>query len=90
MPRNDKGGQNDMNIDYQLLEKQRDHLLSVLWHDFKPPNQQEDAPVPLDRETGWGIVHLLDDLLDKDYYRKNPKTFLRTKIINVDNIKEKE
>lgn len=79
-----------MNIDYQLLEKQRDHLLSVLWHDFKPPHEQEDASVPLDREMGWGIVGLLDDLLDKDYYRKNPKTFLRTKIINVDNIKEKE
>ena len=79
-----------MNIDYQLLEKQRDHLLSVLWHDFKPTHEQEDAPVPLDRETGWGIVHLLDDLLDKEYYRKNPKTFLRTKIINVDNMKEKE
>jgi len=79
-----------MNIDYQLLEKQRDHLLSVLWHDFKPPHEQEDAPVPLDREIGWGIVHLLDDLLDKEYYRKNPNAFLRTKIINVDNIEKKD
>lgn len=79
-----------MNIDYQLLEKQRDHLLSVLWHDFKPPYEQEDAPAPLDREMGWGIVGLLDELLDKDYYRKNPKTFLRTRIINVDNTEQKD
>lgn len=79
-----------MNIDYQLLEKQRDHLLSILWHDFKPREDQESESVSLDREIGWGIVHLLDDLLDKDYYRKNPKTFLRTKIINVDNIEKKD
>ena len=79
-----------MNIDYQLLEKQRDHLLSVLWHDFKPRKDQESESVSLDREIGWGIVHLLDELLDQDYYRKNPKTFLRTKIINVDNIEKKD
>jgi hypothetical protein len=79
-----------MNIDYQLLEKQRDHLLSILWHDFKPAEDREDDPVPLDRELGWGIIHLLDDLLDKDYYRKNPKTFLRTQIINVDNMEKKD
>ena len=79
-----------MNIDYQLLEKQRDHLLSILWHDFKPAKDREDEPAPLDRELGWGIVHLLDELLDQDYYRKNPKTFLRTKIINVDNIEKKD
>ena len=79
-----------MNIDYQLLEKQRDHLLSILWHDFKPREDQESESVSLDREIGWGIVHLLDELLDQDYYRKNPKTFLRTKIINVDNIEKKD
>lgn len=79
-----------MNIDYQLLEKQRDHLLSVLWHDFKPREDQESESVSLDREIGWGIVHLLDELLDQDYYRKNSKTFLRTKIINVDNIQKKD
>lgn len=79
-----------MNIDYQLLEKQRDHLLSVLWHDFKPREDQESESASLDREIGWGIVHLLDELLDQDYYRKNPKTFLRTKIINVDNIEKKD
>lgn len=59
-----------MNIDYQLLEKQRDHLLSILWHDFKPAEDREDDPVPLDRELGWGIVHLLDSFLDKDYYEQ--------------------
>lgn len=79
-----------MNIDYQLLEKQRNHLLSVLWHDFKPREDQESESVSLDREIGWGIVHLLDELLDQDYYRKNPKTFLRTRIINVDNIEKKD
>ena len=59
-----------MNIDYTLLEKQRDHLLSILWHDFKPPQEREDQPVPLDRELGWGIVHLLDELLDQNYYKQ--------------------
>ncbi len=43
-----------MNIDYSLLEKQRDHLLSILWHDFKPAEEREDQPVPLDRELGLG------------------------------------
>ena len=54
-----------MNIDYKLLEKQRNHLLSILWDDL-------GKPVLLDRELGWGIVHLLDDLLDEEYY-KNKK-----------------
>ena len=64
-----------MNIDYSLLEKQRDHLLSILWHDFKPPQEREGQPVPLDRELGWGIVHLLDDLLDQNYHKqKNGST----------------
>jgi hypothetical protein len=63
-----------MNIDYTLLEQQRDHLLSILWHDFKPPQEREDQPVALDRELGWGIVHLLDELLDQNYYKqKNGK-----------------
>jgi hypothetical protein len=79
-----------MNIDYVLLEKQRDHLLSILWHDFKPPQEREDDPVPLDRELGWGIVHLLDKLLDKDYYRKNPNHYIRTTIVNFTNVKEEE
>tara|TARA_B100000085_G_scaffold276326_1_gene295312 strand:+ start:5220 stop:5459 length:240 start_codon:yes stop_codon:yes gene_type:complete len=77
-----------MNIDYKLLKEQRDHLLSILWHDFKPPHEKESDPVPLDRELGWGIVNLLDGLLDEDYYRKNPKKILRTTIINIDNLDE--
>ena len=59
-----------MNIDFELLEKQRDHLLAILWHDFKPPQERGGQSVPLDRELGWGIVHLLDELLDKNYYKK--------------------
>ena len=81
---------NEVNIDYELLEKQRDHLLSILWHDFKPPQEREDDPVPLDRELGWGIVHLLDDLLDKDYYKKNPNHFIPTNVINFTNVEEEK
>jgi hypothetical protein len=33
---------NEMNIDHELLEKQRDHLLAILWHDFKPPQEREE------------------------------------------------
>jgi len=51
-----------MNIDYKLLEEQRDHLLSILWDD----NKGEGVHKLLDEEMGWGIVHLLDDLLDEN------------------------
>lgn len=51
-----------MNIDYTLLEKQRDHLLSILWHDDKG----EGTYGLLDQEMGWGIIHLLDHLLDEN------------------------
>ena len=54
-----------MNIDYELLEEQRDHLLSILWHDSKI-GEISDEPVLLDTELGWGIVHLLDELLDEN------------------------
>ncbi len=54
-----------MNIDYELLEEQRDHLLSILWHDSKI-GEISDEPVLLDTELGWGIVHLLDELLDQN------------------------
>lgn len=56
-----------MNIDYQLLEKQRNHLLSILWHDDKDPSLDV---VLLDSEIGWGIIHLLDELLDQNYYKQ--------------------
>ena len=48
-----------MNIDYKLLEEQRNHLLSILWHDDKG----EGVHGLLDEEIGWGIVNLLDFLL---------------------------
>jgi hypothetical protein len=51
-----------MNIDYKLLEEQRNHLLSILWHDDKG----EGIYGLLDQEMGWGIVHLLDHLLDEN------------------------
>ena len=51
-----------MNIDYELLEEQRNHLLSILWHDDKG----EGVHGLLDEEMGWGIVHLLDHLLDEN------------------------
>ena len=60
-----------MNIDYALLEKQRDHLLSILWHDNKDPLLKKNFRPELDSEIGWGIVHLLDELLDQNYYKQN-------------------
>lgn len=56
-----------MNIDYELLEEQRNHLLSILWHDDKDPSLDL---VLLDSEIGWGIVHLLDALLDENEKNK--------------------
>ena len=55
-----------MNIDYELLEEQRNHLLSILWDD----NKGEGIHKLLDEEMGWGIVHLLDELLDKNEKNK--------------------
>mgnify|MGYP001231256368 CR=1 FL=1 len=55
-----------MNIDYDLLKEQRDHLLAVLWHDGKDPLLKKNFSVQLDSEIGWGIVHLLDELLDQN------------------------
>ena len=55
------------NIDYKLLEEQRDHLLSILWHDNK------DNPVELDEEMGGGIINLLDFLLDQNYFQEKEK-----------------
>jgi|TARA_B100000424_G_C22903686_1_gene480619 hypothetical protein len=55
------------NIDYKLLEEQRDHLLSILWDD------NQDNPVELDEEMGWGIINLLDFLLDQNYFQEKEK-----------------
>ena len=52
-----------MNIDFKLLEEQRNHLLSILW-DEDEIGKISDEPVLLDTGLGWGIVHLLDALLD--------------------------
>ena len=54
-----------MNIDYTLLEEQRDHLLSILYGNHK------DEGILLNEETGWGIVHLLDHLLDENIKANN-------------------
>lgn len=59
-----------MNIDYKLLEKQRDHLLAILWHDDKDPLLKKNFSVQLDSELGWGIINLLDALLDEHYNKK--------------------
>ena len=56
-----------MNIDYELLEEQRNHLLSILWHDDKG----EGVHGLLDEEIGWGIVNLLDFLLDENEKNKS-------------------
>ena len=52
-----------MNIDFKLLKEQRDHLLSILADDDSCSMNPEI--VLLDTELGWGIVHLLDALLDE-------------------------
>jgi len=54
----------ELEINYDLLKTQRDHLLSHVWHDTK-------SPEPLDEDLAWGIIHLLDDLLDKHEDGKN-------------------
>jgi len=58
-------GREAMNIDYTLLEEQRDHLLSILYGNHK------DEGILLNEETGWGIVHLLDHLLDENIKANN-------------------
>ena len=55
----------NMNIDYKLLKKQRDELLTQVWHDTKRP------PQPIDEELVWGIIDLIDGLLDKNEEGKN-------------------
>lgn len=59
-----------MNIDYELLEEQRNHLLSILWHDNKDPLLKKNFCPELDSEIGWGIVNLLDALLDENEKNK--------------------
>ena len=56
---------NNDTINYELLQTQREHLLSHVWHDSKNP------PQLIDEEIAWGIIDLMDDLLDKKESEKN-------------------
>jgi len=55
---------NELNIDFDLLKEQRDHLLGHVWHHNKPPQ-------PVDEELVWGVIHMMDDLLDQHENDKN-------------------
>jgi|SaaInlV_125m_DNA_1040241.scaffolds.fasta_scaffold52338_3 hypothetical protein len=54
-----------ININFDLLKQQRDHLLSHVWHDSKSP------PQPIDEEVAWGIIDLMDNLLYEQESKKN-------------------
>lgn len=56
---------NKLNINYDLVRSQREHLLSHVWHDSKCP------PQPIDEEVAWGLIDLLDHLLDQQESEKN-------------------
>ena len=56
-----------MKIDYKSVKQQRDHLLSILWHDTKSEGQHG----LIDEEVGWGIVDLMDNLLNQQESEKN-------------------
>jgi hypothetical protein len=55
----------EMKINYDLLKEQREHLLSHVWHDTKSP------PQPIDEEVAWGIIELMDNLLNQQESEKN-------------------
>ena len=55
---------NELKIDFDLLKEQRDHLLGHVWHHNKPPQ-------PVDEELVWGVIHMMDDLLDQNEKQKN-------------------
>jgi hypothetical protein len=48
-----------MKLNYELIKEQRDHLLGHVWHDTKRP------PQPIDEEVAWGIIDLLDSLINE-------------------------
>ena len=56
-----------MKIDYESVKQQRDHLLSILWHDTKDEGQHG----LIDEEVGWGIVDLMDNLLNQQESEKS-------------------
>ena len=55
----------EIKINYELIKEQRDHLLSHVWHDSKSP------PQPIDEEVAWGIIELMDNLLNQQESDKN-------------------
>jgi len=55
----------EMKINYELIKEQRDHLLGHVWHDTKSP------PQPIDEEVAWGIIELMDNLLNQQESEKN-------------------
>lgn len=55
----------EMKINYELIKEQRDHLLGHVWHDTKSP------PQPIDEEVAWGIIELMDNLLNQQESDKN-------------------
>jgi hypothetical protein len=58
---------NTLNIDYDQIKQQRDHLLSILWHDTKGEGQHG----LIDEEIGWSVVDLMDNLLNQQESEKN-------------------
>ena len=56
---------NKLNIDFDTIRQQREHLLSHVWHDSKRP------PQAIDEEVAWGIIDLMDNLLNQQESEKN-------------------
>lgn len=55
---------NTLNIDYNQIKQQREHLLSHVWHDSKRP------PQAIDEDVAWGIIDLMDNLLNQEESQK--------------------
>jgi hypothetical protein len=56
-----------MKLNYELVKQQRDHLLSILWHDDKGTGVHG----LLDEEIGWGIIDMMDMLISEQESEKN-------------------
>jgi hypothetical protein len=55
---------NTSNIDFDLIKQQRDELLGHVWHHNKPLQ-------PVSEELAWGVISMMDDLLDQNEKEKN-------------------
>ena len=55
---------NTLNIDYDQIKQQREHLLSHVWHDSK------SSPQAIDEDVAWGIIDLMDNLLNQEESQK--------------------